>query len=279
MYNARIDTDLGRSAFFGYEHGVLFDIEPLSGIPVNIATSQGFQQVGQTVENQSVSGIVRNISGKVLNDTSAQFLIEALPVFTKGKLWVNDKYFCEIHVNHSPEFKRSKNGDLRFTMSVFCATPFWFDGETKSQTIIQYRSYFNFPVNYDTHKFGEQIVGDYVNIRNVGLIDTPMRVTFFANSTVQNFQIENIATGEVLQIEEELAVGETITMYHSQGRILLEKQTAYGEKIDIFYALSDESNLFWLHPGDNYYRKAAASGENVLNAIISYNAPYMGVIV
>ena len=46
MYNATIQTKDGKQLDLGFEYGIVFDISPLSGVDVDIATSQSFQQIG-----------------------------------------------------------------------------------------------------------------------------------------------------------------------------------------------------------------------------------------
>ena len=56
MYEARFETEDGRSFRFGYPYGSVFSIDPLSELDVALSTSQGFQQVGVTVESADVGG-------------------------------------------------------------------------------------------------------------------------------------------------------------------------------------------------------------------------------
>ena len=41
MYNARYKSDSGKEFLFSFENGVIFDIDPLSGVTLNLATAQG----------------------------------------------------------------------------------------------------------------------------------------------------------------------------------------------------------------------------------------------
>lgn len=278
MYNARIDTELGRTALFGEDVGVLFDINPLSGVDVDIAKSQGFQQVGESVETQSVGGVTRTISGVVVNDIVANTLLLALPALTKGKLWFNDAYYCDMYVSHSPEFHKDKHGRIRFTMSVFCPVPFWFSGIANKKEITRYVPAFQFPVTYDSHYFGIETEESMLNIKNTGAVDAPITVIFSTLQEVRNYSIRNYATGETLTINDTLTRGQSVRVSQENGRIVALKQFADGSSENIFALLADESDLFWVHSGDNYIEKAADSGVEELNISISFNTPYMGVL-
>ena len=278
MYKARIDTDLGRTAHFSFDNGIVFDITPLSGVDVTIGTSQGFQQLGESVETQSVGGVSRTISGRVLNDSIANGLLLALPALTRGKLWFNDTYYCDIFVEHSPEFHKDKYGNINFTMSVFCPVPFWYIGTATTAEITRYKAAFRFPVNYTSHKFGTETVGQMLNIRNTGAVDVPFTAIFTTKKEVKNFVITNYVTGEMLKINDTLILGETIKVYQDNGRIRVQKQDADGLIREIFALLDDDSNLFWMHSGDNYIEKSADRGSDDLNVLLSFNTPYMGVL-
>ena len=59
---------------------------PLGDLPVELETSQGYQQVGATVDSRSISGVTRTITGRILRNqpTTASascgtFLLPASP--------------------------------------------------------------------------------------------------------------------------------------------------------------------------------------------------------
>ena len=65
MYSATFISDNGEKYVFGPSGNTACDIDLGSGISVNIGTSQGFAQVGVTVENQTVDGRTITITGTV----------------------------------------------------------------------------------------------------------------------------------------------------------------------------------------------------------------------
>lgn len=51
MFDAIFKASNGLTFSFGYKAGVLWSITPLGDLPVDLETSQGYQQVGATVES------------------------------------------------------------------------------------------------------------------------------------------------------------------------------------------------------------------------------------
>ena len=61
MFDAIFKASNGLTFSFGYAAGVLWSITPLGDLPVDLETSQGYQQVGATVESRSISGVTRTV--------------------------------------------------------------------------------------------------------------------------------------------------------------------------------------------------------------------------
>ena len=61
MFDAIFTASSGQSFSFGYKAGVLYSIDPIGDLPVELETSQGYQQVGATVESRSISGVTRTV--------------------------------------------------------------------------------------------------------------------------------------------------------------------------------------------------------------------------
>ena len=276
MYTAKIETDAGKIIRFGYEYGNLFDISPLSGVDVTMGTSQGFQQVGETVEIQSVQGISRTISGVFIDaepEMAARAMMRALPIFTTGRLIFNDKYFCRFHVQKTPFIYRSKSGKCSFSMMLYCETPYWLNLKSDQYVIGGYTAAFGFPVMYDSHIFGVRDESAFTNCINDGVIDIPFEVWFTTDTETSNFGFINVYTLEHLTLNTTITQGDGIALSHEKGRLYIRKG-----KEDVFAVLDESSDLFMLHPGDNVLRMTAESGLSGLKAAISYNSAEIGVI-
>lgn len=276
MYKARIETDSGKTVNFSFENGILFDIAPLSGVDVSLSTSQGFRQIGESVEGQGVGGITRTISGKVLNSKIQQQMLKDLPVFTSGKLYFNDSHYCEIVVKKTPMFSL-KNGATRFSMQVFCIDPFWKQKNTLYYSLGGLKKLFTLPTTYNTHKFGERAGAQFINCHNPGDVKAQLKLTFSTTTQAVNYGVINQRTLEVSRFNDTLEPGELVTLWQEKGRVFATKESS-GLTIDFLGYLSDDSTLFNVLPGDNILKIVADTGENDIIASAEFTPAYMGVI-
>lgn len=276
-YNARFERDDGKSFYFGYEYGAVFDISPLSELDVTVSTSQGFQQVGTTIENRSIGGVNRKISGVLLGDAndSKRRMLNIFAPFSSGKLIFNDKYYCNAVVKKTP-YIATRSKDCEFTLQLYCASPYWLDMAESGYVLGGYTPAFHFPVNYATpHIFGIKNPNAFTNCKNTGDVDTLFAVEFSAESSVSNYGITNVYTLETMRFNDTLEYGERLRAYRIGGRLYVEKETESGT-VDAFETLDESSNLFYIHPGDNIIKP---DGDDATNLIVSvkFNAAYPGV--
>ena len=57
MFDAIFTASSGQSFSFGYKAGVLYSIDPIGDLPVELETSQGYQQVRVTPEMLRLSTV------------------------------------------------------------------------------------------------------------------------------------------------------------------------------------------------------------------------------
>ena len=72
MYRARFESDNGLIFVFGKNGGNVFDMDLGSGVSVDIGTSQGFSQIGETVETLAVNGRPITVTGVLFRDVDNQ---------------------------------------------------------------------------------------------------------------------------------------------------------------------------------------------------------------
>lgn len=282
MYNCRIVTDAGKSIGFGWLYDSVFDLSPLSGADVALATSQGFGQIGETLENQSVGGISRTIKGVFTNRNgsalaTAKTMLDVLPVFTTGKLYFNDDYYCDIIVKKTPVISKEKFGRINFSIMVWSANPFWYSSMESKYGIGVYVPAFHFPVTYDSHIFAIRNPDAYVDVYNPGSVKVPFKTVFTCNAPVENPGIVNVVTLEYLSFDLDLELGDKLTIYRENNRLKAELERD-GETSDVFGDMDENSNLFWLVPNDNTIKVTADDGDDNLQCLISFNPAYMGVL-
>lgn len=277
MYSAKFVANDGKTFYFDYDHSIIFDIDPLSELDVSISTSQGFQQIGNTIEGQSVEGISRTITGKIIGQADAikRQLLSVFAPFTSGRLYFNEKYFCDATVQKVPAIG-VKHKDVSFSLLLYCAYPYWQRATDSSYMVGQYDPAFSFPVLYDSHIFGTKSENAFVNCYNGGAVPVPFDVEFTSEATVTNYGIINVNTLEELRLVDTLNVGESVRVYRESGRLHVEK-TVDGETEDAFSLLDEDSTLFSLEVGDNVIRATADSGADNIVVSISFRDTYAGV--
>lgn len=279
MYNARIESKDGKSIDLGFEYGVVFDISPLSGLDIDVATSQSFQQIGESVENVSVLGLTREINGVIFEDEKNVYnkLSTILSAFSSGILRIGDRY-CEFTTSKTPFFIREKSGRLTFSAMIYCPYPFWLDEKLSEYVFGGVDPAFSFPVVYDTHIFGIRKPIETTNCYNEGNVKQTMNIEFSTFASVENFGLRNTRTGRFLQIAETITGDDKVNVYQEDGKLRIEL-TRDGVKTNIISKLVEMSTLFELETGDNVIVPFADSGIENLNVYVKFNPAYTGVYV
>lgn len=281
MYNARIETKDGKSIDLGFEYGVVFDISPLSGLDVDIATSQSFQQIGESVDNTSVLGLTREINGVIFVDEKKIYdkLLSVFSAFSSGRLYVGDRY-CDFTTAKTPFFVREKTGRLSFSTLIYCPYPFWLGKDTTEYVFGETDPAFSFPVVYDTHTFGIINPISAKNCYNGGNVKRPMTIKFSSpkGGYVKNFGIRNLRTGEFLKINQTISSQDSVSVYQEGGKLHIEF-ISDGNKYNIIRKLAEYSTLFDVETGDNVLVPFADEGIEFLGLSIKFNTAYTGVFV
>lgn len=281
MYNAKIVMEKGQTILLGFEYGVVFDITPLSGVDVEILTSQSFQQVGESVQGSSITGITRElhcVPFKNEKEISNQILRTFTPN-AKGKVFVNG-FFFDFVVQKTPFVFTSKYGKTTIDFLLYCPYPFW-RKETKKEYIFGgVKPLFSFPTTYDSHKFGEKIANQAMNCKNEGTIESSLFIEFKNNTPTQvsNFGVINTDTGDFIGFNTTLIENDKLTVFVEDGILVAEKSDYGGRRNAVFY-LMDGSNLFSVGVGDNPILPFADTGLENLSVYINFNEGYSGVIV
>ena len=280
-YKITIQSSTGREVSINAKDSGLFgNLDPINGVDVNINTSQSVNQIGDSIDSQTVNGLLRTVSGECKTVAAAKQLLATLPPLTSGKLILNDAYFCEFVVKKSPYVVRTK-GSLNgrtFSMMLYCRLPYW-QSLAKNQCVLGGSvPSFRLPVNYSTpHRFGTRRPAAFVNVRNEGDFRTPYRLTFRSeNEDIQNPVLLNVVTGQKLRLITTLKQGQTLTVYRENNHLYCTR-TKGNVVEDAFSMLDDDSDLYYLDAGDNVLRAGADSGEDNLQSTISFYSAHMGV--
>ena len=166
----KIVTDAGAVLHLGWDYDTPYFLDPLNGIDVDLKTAQGVNQVGDTVEGQSVSGVSRTLDvvfwGAYALDNARAFS-KKIPYFTKGTLYFGDRYFARFVLQKTPYFS-SYTPDPRCELMLYSEKPYWYDLNAVSSVLGGYEKAFRFPVCYDSHIYGIKRDGTAAVLRNEG---------------------------------------------------------------------------------------------------------------
>ncbi len=102
----RLVTDAGAALDLGWDYGIPYQIDNLSGVDVTLKTAQGVNQQGVTVEGQSVEGCLTRSSSQISGGRMASgrqiCFCKKLPFFTSGTAYFGDKYFSRFVLQKTP---------------------------------------------------------------------------------------------------------------------------------------------------------------------------------
>ena len=274
-------TDAGAELHLGWDHDIPYTMDPLNGVPVDLQLAQGVNQVGQTVEDQSVAGVYRQITADCWGphgDADADLLLRTLTYKTAGTLYFGDKWFCRFVVSKTP-YTVQLHGFVRLEMMLFCPKPFWYSLTAASYTLGGFTAAFRFPVNYaQPHRFGIRQPNTFVNCRNSGALPVPFTATLRTDASVVNPTVLNIITGQSIRILTTLTPGQVIEIYRTTTDKLAVKRTEDGTEENIFSLLDEDSDLLELAPGDNLLKATADSGETSLQVTVRFYPMVSGIL-
>ena len=275
-------TDAGVTLNLGWDYGIPYNIDPLNGVDVNLQLSQGVNQVGQTVEGQTVAGVYREIVADFWGangNADAERFLQTLTYQTSGVLYFGDKWFARFVVSKTP-YTVQIHGFPRLDMMLFCPKPFWYGLDASSYTLGGYSAAFSFPVNYaQPHPFGVRNSIAMVNVRNAGALPVPFTATLRATDTqVTNPRITNLLTGQSIGFLTTLTPGQTLEIYRTTTDQLAVKRIEGQTEENVFALLDEDSDLVELAPGDNLLKMDADTGADALQATVSFYPMYSGIL-
>ena len=274
MYNAKYVSNTGETYDFGVSGSTVFDMDIGNGLSVDIATSQGFAQIGESVEGQTVTGRLINVKGVIYKDVSAKRkqLRSVFAPFTNGRLSFDNGYYIDVYVKDTPTFSPVKN-DGRFTMLLYAPFPFFSKADSGKVEFGEVIPGFSFPVNYaEPHIFGIKEDITEKAIINDGDVSVSFNVAFETTGKVTNITVTDLDTGEFLGIKGSLYSGQKIVLNRTTEGILKANLIDGNKTADIIYWIDENSTLEKLKKGINRFKitDEFSNGE-MLIADFTYN--------
>lgn len=281
MYKIEFISDTGVKFLLGADNGIVFDADALSGLEVDLGTSQGFSQMGQTVETRSVSGAPLQITGKIFRNIPAikAAMRRVFAPFRKGKLIFNGTHYLQVEVKSSPAISPIRDNGA-FSLELFAPFPFWRSVQTSTYGIGVIEPLFSFPVTYSStepHEFGSRSSEKFTNIINDGDVPTAFSLSIRTTATSTNTTITNVLTGQFLRVTGTLNIGEVVEIARDSSGQLSATLTADGVTTDIISRVDDDSNLYELAVGDNIMLVSDDEASGALIVNINFDPAFGGV--
>lgn len=213
VFDAVFTTGAGQSFAFGYAAGVLWSCDPLGDLPVELETSQGYQQVGATVDSGHPPASPAPSPGA----SCARRLLQApaaghfAPGVT-GRLTVAGKYWCDAEVQRCPAISPAVLWPT-FSFQLYCPNPYWHSVAKTTAATIKVTPVFRLPVCYTSHQYGIREQASYIRILNSGLDTRSWKLSLTARGEVVNPGVINPETGEYLRFITTLQDGDELQVY------------------------------------------------------------------
>jgi hypothetical protein len=267
-------SNTGETYDFGISGSTVFDMDIGGGISVDISTSQGFSQMGESVEGQTTVGRIINVKGVIYKDISRlkKKLRNVFSPFTSGRLTFENGYYIDVYVKDTPTFLPKKD-DGRFTMLLYAPFPFFSKSDNEMVELGETVPLFSFPVNYaEEHIFGHRNTETDATIVNDGNVDVGFNVVFSTIGVVSNISVTNLDTEEFLKVKGDLYAGWKIILDRNAEGVLTATMTDGIEKINIIDQVDENSTLFKIRKGVNRFRiRDDFSNGKMLNADFIYS--------
>lgn len=278
MFDAVFTTSDGQSFAFGYAAGVLWSCDPLGDLPVDLETSQGYQQVGATVESRIISGVTRTITGRILRnaDYCKRQLRDIFAPSVTGRLTVAGKYYCDAEVQRCPAISAALRWPT-FSFQLYCPSPYWHSVTETLAATIKVTPVFRLPACYTSHQYGIREQASYIRIFNDGLDTQNWKLSLTARGDVVNPGVINPETGESLRFVTTLQDGDELQVYRENGQLRVE-QVIDGKNYDVFAVLDESSDLWTVYHGAQAWQRTADSGDSWLFLSLTMHAAFTTII-
>ena len=278
VFDAVFTTGTGQSFAFGYAAGVLWSCDPLGDLPVELETSQGYQQVGATVDSRSISGVTRTITGRILRnaDYCKRQLRDIFAPGVTGRLTVAGKYWCDAEVQRCPAISSAVLWPT-FSFQLYCPNPYWHSVAKTTAATIKVTPVFRLPVCYTSHQYGIREQASYIRILNSGLDTRSWQLSLTARGEVVNPGVINPETGEYLRFITTLQDGDELQVYRENGELRVER-VIDGKGYDVLSVLDGSSTLWTVYHGAQAWQRTADSGDGWLFLSLTMHAAFTTII-
>lgn len=273
MFEVIFEADNGKRFVFGRNGNNYFGMNIGNGMEVALGTSQGFSQIGETVETQSVGGRTIDVTGEMYGNILERkdALRKACAPLTSGRLVFQNTHYIRVRVKAAPSFSAVRNNGL-FKMQFFAPFPYYSDVNETLAYIGIVIPQFRFPANYSApHRFGTRNAARYTNVKNDGDVKVPFKAHIQSDGTCTNVTISNLKTFAFLKLNGALNAGDSVEIYRDDNNALRAELTSGGVVSDIISWIDEDSDLFELEVGDNLLSATDDEGGASLSVRFAFN--------
>lgn len=282
MYSFRYVNEDGTEMLLDYDRQILItSVDGLTSNKVDIGTSQGFSQVGETVMTQSVSSKDIRLQGMLIGDNlmlQRNQLLKTITPTKKARLYIDDKYYVECVPKTTPIIS-DKLKDPIFEFVVTAPYPYWKKSEESTYQLGNIIKMFRMRLQSDTvFAFGKKSDDKFKNCFNGGSVETDYAFEFSNNSlaNIPNFGIINVSTFEYIKLFMTLKPQEKVYVWREYGQ--LRAVLLSGDvRTNVLYKIDEDSTLFNAHVGDNILTPQADSNADNLYVSVTLNNTFVGV--
>lgn len=280
-----MNLDMTKELVFDGGNYVLNE-KDLGKAEINLATFQGYNQIGVKVTGRVLNSRDISIVGFILADDEKEMLdkkrnLQNMASPFEDFFLVIDNYKIRVSASSSIEYAiayyENNKYLTKFLINGVCANPCFTELYAKTIPLASWLANFRFPLTMTASSpaiMGYKLPSKMKLIDNSGETEVGMIIRIKATvDNIQNPYIKNLFTEEKLLLNCTMAEGETIEINTNYG----EKSIIQNGSTDYFYKVDLDSDFLQLHVGENYLEYGADTNEEHLEIEIEFSPQYLEV--
>ena len=267
---------------------LLQNLVGISDAPVELLSTRGYQQDGQTPAGQYLQARLVTFAVAVMGASLAEvfgYRRELIRFLNPKELfscaYQNDytsvRFDCRVE--GAPEFQPTQgNGGLLYQLcaiSLVADDPYLLDPEETTVRMAIAEPLFRFPLVFSPDILFSLLLNPDLIITNLGDVPAPVRIRIYGNT--ENPTITNITTGEFIKVNQTILSGEILEITTGYGQKRVEIIAEDGSRTNAFNYIDLESTFWQLAVGPNRIEYTADNGVASAPIYLYYSCRYVGV--
>ena len=262
----------------------LLDLQGTGAIETDVQTQKAPFQDGLTYVDTLFEEREINIEFMMIDNDINNKRATISSIFNpkiKGKLQynINGKTFeIKTIVSTPPTFPTGRvNRGLDYQkvlITLIGPLPFWLEDFEHEQKMAALIGGLTFPISMDPYMTFEE-AGDVVAVSNNGDVPTPVEIEF--NGPAVNPKIENLTTGEFIEVSQTLLENEKLLISTEFGNKTVTLVDSNENETNGFHYLNLNSNFWSLEVGENLISYSADEGEEDAVVNVKWKERFVGV--